>query len=525
MADAMAEGLEPDTEEAELPDGASASGSARGETAEAAGDPAPAQPDGAEPGAAEGVAATPPASVGSALSGSSDRGPIAAEPEAQGAPGRAALPELQRQPHGSSCLCCSRLPGAQARETDAQLSGLAEPIAKLRGGGQPLPDKILCLFEQRFGQDFRAVRIHDDSQAAALATQLHARAFTVGTDIAFAPAQYQPDTAEGRHLLAHELTHVVQHGRDGQARAAGSGPASGTEPHVHRSLFGRIWNGIKKVGSAVWSGIKKAGGAIWDGLKWLGGKLTNLVRDGAMWLINLIRDLPERLGRLLVTLWEGLKGAVSFLPELITHVSKHGLKGLGPWVVGKLKSGGAWVAKLMLNLVDLVGLPELGEALLHVVSQVRPLRSDELLAGQRVLGPHAVRWGDVRVGSGELLTLIFRINSQRAFTTWHTINEPEGESVATMVHELTHVYQYEKVGTLYMAQALHAQSTRGADAYVYGDLAVQRAAGKQLRDFNREEQAQIAEDYYKGAVASSDLSGAQLAAFEQYIAELREGRI
>jgi Domain of unknown function (DUF4157) len=66
--------------------------------------------------------------------------------------------------------------------------------------------------ESRFGHDFGKVRIHADTGAAASARALHAHAYTVGSDIAFAPGRYSPHTAPGRRLLAHELAHVVQQG-------------------------------------------------------------------------------------------------------------------------------------------------------------------------------------------------------------------------------------------------------------------------------------------------------------------------
>ena len=139
-----------------------------------------------------------------------------------------------------------------------------------------------------------------------------------------------------------------------------------------------------------------------------------------------------------------------------------------------------------------------------------------------VLGDHAVRWEDVRVGEGGLLALIFKINKDRAFTTWHTINISTAERAnrAIMVHELTHVYQYEKVGTLYLGQAIHAQATIG---YGYGEAAGlqnRRAAGAHFRDFNREQQAQIAQDYYTLTTTGGDVS-----AYEPFIAELRAGEL
>lgn len=73
--------------------------------------------------------------------------------------------------------------------------------------------------EGLFGQDFGTVRIHTDSEAAGLCADVQARAFTVGADIYFATGEFAPDTDDGRKLLAHELTHVVQQGGGEPSRA------------------------------------------------------------------------------------------------------------------------------------------------------------------------------------------------------------------------------------------------------------------------------------------------------------------
>ncbi|HEU4326217.1 MAG TPA: DUF4157 domain-containing protein [Roseiflexaceae bacterium] len=84
-------------------------------------------------------------------------------------------------------------------------------IAQMQsGGGSPIPASDRSFFENRFGHDFSQIRIHTDSRAVETSRSLNARAFTVGTDIAFDAGEYQPGTASGRHLLAHELTHTIQ---------------------------------------------------------------------------------------------------------------------------------------------------------------------------------------------------------------------------------------------------------------------------------------------------------------------------
>jgi uncharacterized protein DUF4157 len=80
--------------------------------------------------------------------------------------------------------------------------------------GQPLDAATRAYMEPRFGHDFGHVRVHTDEQAAQAASDFQARAYTVGSDIVFGAEQYAPTTTAGQHLLAHELTHVVQQGGD-----------------------------------------------------------------------------------------------------------------------------------------------------------------------------------------------------------------------------------------------------------------------------------------------------------------------
>jgi hypothetical protein len=80
----------------------------------------------------------------------------------------------------------------------------------LHSGGRPLDRATRNFFEPRFGVDFGKVRIHTDAQAESSARDVAARAYTVENRIVFNSGQYSPHTQEGRKLLAHELTHVVQ---------------------------------------------------------------------------------------------------------------------------------------------------------------------------------------------------------------------------------------------------------------------------------------------------------------------------
>jgi hypothetical protein len=90
------------------------------------------------------------------------------------------------------------------------IKDVEQQINATRHQGEPLPKKTRELMENRFGYDFSSVRVHNDPHARRLNEDLNALAFTTGHHIYFAPSQFQPGTRAGQHLLAHELTHVVQ---------------------------------------------------------------------------------------------------------------------------------------------------------------------------------------------------------------------------------------------------------------------------------------------------------------------------
>src|SRR5207302_4544418 len=87
------------------------------------------------------------------------------------------------------------------------------------GSGMPLPAGVRSFMETRLAADFSQVRIHTDADAARKSAQLSARAFTVGAHIYFGDHEFQPDSAAGKELIAHELTHTIQQGKAVQRSA------------------------------------------------------------------------------------------------------------------------------------------------------------------------------------------------------------------------------------------------------------------------------------------------------------------
>ena len=87
--------------------------------------------------------------------------------------------------------------------------------SSVNDSGHPLDATALNNFQTSFGHDFSNVRVHTDERAAASAASVSARAFTIGRHIVFGRGEYAPGTSSGRHLLGHELAHVVQQSRGG----------------------------------------------------------------------------------------------------------------------------------------------------------------------------------------------------------------------------------------------------------------------------------------------------------------------
>lgn len=95
-------------------------------------------------------------------------------------------------------------------EAKAASSGLPAVDAVMRSPGQPLDARARAWMEPLFLRDFSKVRVHTDEKAARSARALNAHAYTFGSHVAFGAGRFAPETDQGRRLIAHELTHVVQ---------------------------------------------------------------------------------------------------------------------------------------------------------------------------------------------------------------------------------------------------------------------------------------------------------------------------
>ncbi len=130
----------------------------------------------------------------------------------------------------------------------------AARIAARRGGGRSLPGPLRRYMEPRFGADFSRVRVHADAESGVLSKRLSARAFTTGADVFFGEGQFQPDTAEGRELIAHELAHAVQQGAAPRAQVQrAEAPALSPQPAgiVQRLGLSDILDGLAALAANV----------------------------------------------------------------------------------------------------------------------------------------------------------------------------------------------------------------------------------------------------------------------------------
>jgi hypothetical protein len=140
------------------------------------------------------------------------------------------------------------LQGRRAQTGDPEQSA-APPVVHdvLRSPGKPLDPATRDFMEPLIGHDLSQVRVHADQKAADSARELNALAYTAGRDVVFGAGQYTPGSSEGRKLLAHELTHVVQQGfttravqrKDDKGKKAATGNRATSDT-------GAIFNEIKK---------------------------------------------------------------------------------------------------------------------------------------------------------------------------------------------------------------------------------------------------------------------------------------
>jgi hypothetical protein len=254
-------------------------------------------------------------------------------------------------------------------------------------------------------------------------------------------------------------------------------------------------------------------------LNWFAERAGYLIR----WPVNLVRDFPMRIYRLMQTFWRLILGIIFFLPELLDAVRHDETQ---QWVRYKIGRMFDWLHRLAWQLFDLIGGPEIGQFFFHFFNNTTPLTTEEIDMVSQIIGSDAIRFHETRVAQGGLLNIIFKLNGNLAFATWRTINIPQTgrhtrENLPLIAHELTHVYQYEVIGSRYLGEAIYMLIKTKRDCYNYGGkngLALACSAGGHYCDFNREQQAMIVQDY-----CILQQNGAEVDVYQPFIDELQQG--
>ncbi len=125
------------------------------------------------------------------------------------------LSRIQRQGAEEEELQMSRIPGDEmgiGPEGGDLDSSTESAITAASGSGRSLDSSVRREMESSFGADFSSVRVHTGPESDGLNASMGARAFTQGSDVFVRSGDYAPGSPAGKHLLAHELTHVVQQG-------------------------------------------------------------------------------------------------------------------------------------------------------------------------------------------------------------------------------------------------------------------------------------------------------------------------
>lgn len=232
------------------------------------------------------------------------------------------------------------------------------------------------------------------------------------------------------------------------------------------------------------------------------------------YLKSLVVDLPKHVWRLMKHLTVGLGVTLFDMGSHLVRAIVAGFNGEGWLAVGThlgrlLMEGIAWPLQLLAKLLDLVAFGEGMDLMMQIIKfNTRPMNAGEIAAARIVFG-NKINYTQVRVDEFSFLnTYLFHF--WLAFMTWHTVNWPRGSSFATdpgtFIHELTHIWQMERRGTQYIAQAPYQGGAGGGYVYAVNrnpannanGLALQndRNNGKTIWDFNLEQQAEICRHYY-----------------------------
>lgn len=383
----------------------------------------------------------------------------------------------------------------QRRPAQSSAPGINEDfehyVSTLEGRGKPLSSEERNFFEPRFKTDFSAVRIHTDDAAVRSADQIHAHAYTLGNDIVFNNGQYQPQSAEGRRLMAHELMHVVQQ------RGNGTMPIQRDVKAYYKEKSDAVFTGgFMDGGSSSVAGYSAQAQELHDALAGLiaDGKISEVKStsgDAAWFAANHHKN--AQLAEITQALTDaGLTNAEK-LAKAIYDIHAEYL-----YSQQTLTTYSAFYSHTTKSKSDLNR------------NNSRDLTEYEIRQAKRVF-KNAINYSKVTIEERSKIGSV----GGYARTIGNTIYFPdEVRSTRWLIHELTHVWQYQTTGWTYAPKAIWAQVDEGydyADAGKTNDQSLidARAAGKTLSSYNKEQQGDIVADYFSRLQSGGDVSAYQ----------------
>ncbi len=354
--------------------------------------------------------------------------------------------------------------GSLQRVASSPVGGMtAPPIVNnvLSSPGSPMPTATRSFMESRFAQDFSHVRVHTDAQAQKSAEAVSARAYTVGHQIVFGSEQFQPESAFGKHLLAHELTHIVQQG--GQTAVA--------QPmllqrygydDVKRDFYRGLISGLKTARSATISAMRGLVDFLPDNVKGIANRVVDVVDT----VMDITIQLDLFVVGMVVGFGEGIVGMIKGLLSLGYSILKTLWHAISGFFTGfdPLKRDAAQF------LAALVGLPG---ALKQLVTswmaefEHAPMERQSLMIGELT-------------GQIEALIATFALSAGRAGTVAKVASEgAEAGQVAATATRGAEVVDLATVRASKLAQAAESTGTSGRSAGTSAS-AFDGAAARQL---------------------------------------------
>lgn len=323
---------------------------------------------------------------------------------------------------------------------------------------------------------------------------------------------------------------------------------------------GNLWNAAKGKAGAAWNWIKgKAGGlaqrirgglsrawnwakdkarqagrAVAAAAKAVGQWGWNLIKSGGQLIWHWLTSFPERVIRLIQHLGDGVGSLVRWLAEGVVKLVRLDFRGLGRWLLDGILGGAAWVGRLIAKVADVFGL---GEALTLIWEAIkintRPMTGPEIQEAERVFG-NSIDYKAVRIDENSLIAHIgkwLQDSENMGVVTFNTINFTReispaagNRDMAWLIHELVHVSQYQHVGSQYLGEAIHSQNTAEGYTYTYPD----DVREKPFSGFNREQQGDVAADYYLalcGEKKSGEEEVRDVTLYEPRMRELQGGQL